>query len=166
MQPFQELPGQWRKTKLEGRELEVDVAAAPEDHPRGRRGAGDWRGSPPLWHISSQPWNDKRWGSVHMTPKPRYGGLSTLPGRQGRMGTSLSSQHPCVPKAQWGTSLVVQWYRICLPMQGTWVQSLVRGDPTCHGVTKPVPFDYWANTLEPALCSKRSLHSEKPAHHN
>ena len=25
-----------------------------------------------------------------------------------------------------GTTLVVQWLRICLPMQGTWVQSLVR----------------------------------------
>ena len=25
-----------------------------------------------------------------------------------------------------GTSLVVQWLRICLPKQGTWVQSLVR----------------------------------------
>ena len=24
-----------------------------------------------------------------------------------------------------GTSLVVQWLRICLPMQGTWVRSLV-----------------------------------------
>ena len=36
------------------------------------------------------------------------------------------------------TSLVVQWLRICLPMQGTWVQSLVREDPTCHGATNPV----------------------------
>ena len=26
----------------------------------------------------------------------------------------------------WGTSLVVQWLRICLPKQGTQVQSLVR----------------------------------------
>ena len=28
-------------------------------------------------------------------------------------------------KNQKGTSLVVQWLRICLPMQGTWVQSLL-----------------------------------------
>ena len=26
-----------------------------------------------------------------------------------------------------GTSLVVQWFRLCLPMQGVRVQSLVRG---------------------------------------
>ena len=41
-----------------------------------------------------------------------------------------------------GTSLVVQWLRIHLPMQGTWVQSLVREDPTCHGATKPVRHNY------------------------
>ena len=37
-----------------------------------------------------------------------------------------------------GTSLVVQWLRIRLPMQGTRVQALVREDPTCRGATKPV----------------------------
>ena len=37
-------------------------------------------------------------------------------------------------KSSWvGTSLVVQWFRILLPMQGTWVRSLVREDPTCRG---------------------------------
>ena len=41
-----------------------------------------------------------------------------------------------------GTSLVVQWLRIRLPMQGTWVRALVREDPTCHGATKPVCHNY------------------------
>jgi len=27
-----------------------------------------------------------------------------------------------------------QWLRICLPMPGTGVQSLVQEDPMCHGV--------------------------------
>ena len=27
--------------------------------------------------------------------------------------------------------LMVQWLRICLPIQGTWVRSLVWEDPTC-----------------------------------
>ena len=39
-------------------------------------------------------------------------------------------------------SLVVQWLRICLPMQGTRVRALVWEDPTCHGATKPVRHDY------------------------
>ena len=49
-----------------------------------------------------------------------------------------------------GTSLVAQWLRIHLPMQGTRVQSLVREDPTCRGETKPVHQNYWAYALEPA----------------
>ena len=40
------------------------------------------------------------------------------------------------------TSLVVQWLRICLPMQGTQVRTLVREDPTCRGATKPVRRNY------------------------
>ena len=41
-----------------------------------------------------------------------------------------------------GTSLVVQWLRIQLPIQGTQVRSLVREDPTCHGATRPVRHNY------------------------
>ena len=48
-----------------------------------------------------------------------------------------------------GTSLVVQWLRIRLPMQGTRVQSLVSEDPTGRGATKPVHHNYQAYALEP-----------------
>ena len=41
-----------------------------------------------------------------------------------------------------GTSLVAQHLRVCLPVQGTWVQSLVWEDSTCRGVTKPECHDY------------------------
>ena len=34
-------------------------------------------------------------------------------------------------KINLGASLVVHWLRICLPVQGTWVQFLVQEDPTC-----------------------------------
>ena len=43
------------------------------------------------------------------------------------------------------TSLVVQWLRICLPMQGTRVRSLVGEDPTCRGATKHLSHNYWAH---------------------
>ena len=46
-------------------------------------------------------------------------------------------------------SLVAQWLRICLPMQGTRVRALVQEDPTCHGATKPMHHNYWARALEP-----------------
>ena len=45
-------------------------------------------------------------------------------------------------KARGGTSLVVPWLRICLPMPGTRVRALVREDPTCRGATKPVRHSY------------------------
>ena len=41
-----------------------------------------------------------------------------------------------------GASLVAQWLRICLPMQGTRVRALVWEDPTCRGATKPVSHNY------------------------
>ena len=43
--------------------------------------------------------------------------------------------------AKWA-SLVAQWLRICLPMQGTRVRALVWEDPTCRGATKPVSHNY------------------------
>ena len=68
-----------------------------------------------------------------------------------------------------GTSLVVQWLRIRLTMQGTQVRALVWEDPTCHGATKPVHHNYWACTLEPVSHNywartprARALQQEKP----
>ena len=39
-------------------------------------------------------------------------------------------------------SLVVQWLRVRLPMQGTWVRALVWEDPTCRGATGPMNHNY------------------------
>ena len=52
---------------------------------------------------------------------------------------------------------MVQWLRICLPTQGTWVWSLVGEDPTCRGAAKPVHHNYWACALEPASHNYWSL---------
>ena len=41
-----------------------------------------------------------------------------------------------------GTSLVAQWLRIRLPVQGTQVSTLVQEDPTCRGAYKPVRHNY------------------------
>ena len=71
-------------------------------------------------------------------------------------------------------------------MQGTWVQSLVWEDPTCHGAPKPMRHNYWACavepvshnywahepqllkpvSLEPVLRNKRSHRNEEPVHRN
>ena len=44
-------------------------------------------------------------------------------------------------KAGWA-SLVAQWLRVCLPVQGTRVRALVWEDPTCRGATRPVSHNY------------------------
>ena len=85
-----------------------------------------------------------------------------------------------------GTSLVAQWLRICLPIQGTRVWVLVWEDPRRCGATKPMCHHYWAcaleptshnywarvsqllkpTCLEPVLRNKRSHRDKKPAHCN
>lgn len=59
------------------------------------------------------------------------------------------------------TSLVVQWKRICLPMQGTRVQFLIWEDSTCHRTA-----NLGSTTTEPVLQNKSSHYSEKSEHHN
>ena len=71
--------------------------------------------------------------------------------------------------------------KIPLPMQETWVRSLIWDDPTCHGATKLTHHNYEARALEPRShnswahvwhCSPTALepvlhnqksHSNKPA---
>ena len=67
-----------------------------------------------------------------------------------------------------GTFLVVQWIGIHLPMQGTWVQSLVQEGFTCHRATKPMCHNYWSpcslgpctTTTEPECCNHWSPHTQ------
>ena len=71
--------------------------------------------------------------------------------------TGLWPKEAAAHKIKWGTSQLDQWLRICLPMQGTRVWSVVLGDPTCQRAGKPV------------IHSERSQHStteRKPAHGN
>ena len=63
-------------------------------------------------------------------------------------------------------SLVAQWLRICLPMQGTRVQALVWEDPTCRGAARPVSHNYWACAAGACAPNKRGHDSERPAHHD
>ena len=50
----------------------------------------------------------------------------------------------CCEESKARASLVAQWLRICLLMQGTRVWALVWEDPTCRGATRPMSHNYWA----------------------
>ena len=49
-----------------------------------------------------------------------------------------------VKKLKPWASLVAQWLRVCLLMQGTRVRALVWEDPTCRGAAGPVSHSCWA----------------------
>ena len=64
------------------------------------------------------------------------------------------------------TSLVIQWLRMHLSMQKTWVQSLVQEDTICCRATKPMYHNYWAHALQlpkPTCSRARVLQREKPS---
>ena len=79
------------------------------------------------------------WPVVLFIPPPPFPEQQCLELPEAR----LSSPHFwALYKATPRASLVAQWLRICLPMQGTRVRALVWEDPTCHGATRPVSHNY------------------------
>ena len=50
-------------------------------------------------------------------------------------------------------SLVGQYWRLHLPVQGTRVRSLVQEDPTCHGAAEPIHHNCWACALVPGAAT-------------
>ena len=64
-------------------------------------------------------------------------------------------------KMLWRASLVIQWLRIQLAMQGTPVRSLVREDPTCLGAGEQAPAPQLRKPARPRACA---LQQEGPLH--
>ena len=52
------------------------------------------------------------------------------------------TRQSALQKLRRGASLVAQWLRVRLPMQGTQVRALVWEDPTCRGAAGPVSHSY------------------------
>ena len=82
-----------------------------------------------------------------------YDPVGFMPGMQGFFNicksinvihyiNKLKSKNHMIISIDAGTSLVAQWLRVRLPMQGTRIQALVREDPTCCRATKPVHHNY------------------------
>ena len=71
---------------------------------------------------------------VYLTPPGNDSDSRACPPRAHRTGPQKITEP--------GTSLVAQWLRIHLPMQGTRVRALVWEDSTCRGATKPMRHNY------------------------
>ena len=100
------------------------------------------------WQADSQP--------LRHQGSPADGFLTTAPPGKSLQnsvtGKNFSSLEDCKRHLEqffaqkdekfWETSLVAQWLRICLPMQGTRVRFLVQEDLTCRRASKPVRHNY------------------------
>ena len=81
-------------------------------------------------------------GMLHVASKAENPLLPYLPDRKNtrnRFRTNIEITLPSKFCGDGGTSLVIQWLRFRLPMQGTWVQSLVwvlRSHISCGQKTK------------------------------
>ena len=59
----------------------------------------------------------------------------------------------CTQKQKQEASLAAHWLRLCLPLQGTRVQALVREDPTCREARAPQLLSLCSRAREPQLLS-------------
>ena len=84
------------------------------------------------------PWPTTSSGSRALLNAWKAQSCPLRPGRDPSFRFSLPLR-----KTAW-TFLVVQWLIICLPVQGTWVWSLVWEIFTCCRATKPALCNYWA----------------------
>ena len=96
-----------------------------------------------MW-IPMSGWEEALWSLEKGWPSPLVSMAdgSSCPqlwaGRWVRLCVHVGGRDSCKQELTPGPSLVGQWLRIRLPMQGTRVRSLVQEDPTCRGATKPV----------------------------
>ena len=80
----------------------------------------------------------------YLVPWILFGEYPTLLFAHRHLSPSKIFQDHGIEKGGWNF-LVVQWLRICLPMQGSQVWLLVWEDSTSHGTTKPMLRNYWAH---------------------
>ena len=131
------LPQQWRR----GRNGFLDMTVCPPRHTATRTQA-TWRRVQDFLFRSSQPHGERSEGqqwllSVPMevpAPQPTAPSLHR-PWCEKLLAEQRSDQVKFLPDKSLvsGTSLVVQWLRLCAPSAGGWVWFLVRKlDPTCH----------------------------------
>ncbi|KAJ8797796.1 hypothetical protein J1605_016998 [Eschrichtius robustus] len=94
------------------------------------------------WSISTGDCEHSTWSPVPLVSPANLSLLRGHPKGKCNHGLCLLSLLSLLKNYILGASLVVQWLRICLPMQGTRVRALVWEDPTCRGATGPVSHNY------------------------
>ena len=146
----------WRKARGQDLEWTCRQCKGILEGPRAtQQVSGSTAGLAPVSEVSAQlrdwefsaPWNGQLHGGCprcvptpHVPPPVQAcAGVSSS-----ERGTRPLARETKIKKTQACASLVAQWLRIHLPMQGTRVRALVREDPnpTCRGATKPVHHNF------------------------
>ena len=112
------------------------------------------------WQVGSQPlrhqgsprvfFNGKNWNKGICDAFKKMYGLEKLSWflgwdcKSSWLGWTLQATKGEGIRNKSRASLVAQWLRICLPMQGTQVRALVREDSTWGRAAKPVRHNSWA----------------------
>ena len=118
------------------------------------------------WAPALEPANCNYWARTPYSP------CSTREATAMRSPQNATKSDPCSPQLEKvlrqqprcnAAKINKQIKRICLPMQGTRFDLWPREDPTCLGETKPKCHNYWAWTLQPMVCNKRSHCNDKTA---
>ena len=147
--------GQQRVRWLDGitdsMDIEFEQAVGVGDGQGGLACCSSWdrKESDPTEQLN---WTELLADSQHQLPAmwdPLTPALSSLPVTAAP--TSIWLQMHERPRAR-ATQWLPWWFSgksILLPMQETWVQTLIWEDHTCHGATKPMHHSYGAGALEP-----------------
>ena len=104
------------------------------------------------WNIKSwRMW--EVWGPSFLFPFLTLSGRGVKARERQRRGSLSFIKNRLI-----GTSLVVQWIGIHLPMQWAWVQCLVWEDSKRQPATEPISRNYWAHVLQ----TLKPRHPEAP----
>ena len=114
-----------------------------------------------IWGLVS-PWEGQDITIAHPIHHPQSSSMlqkSSSRQEQLRHPGLSSSTHPSLKRWKLRPSLVVQWLRSCLPVQGS--NRLRKEDPMCHRAGRPTRCSCWPHTpqiqrprpLEPVCCN-------------
>ncbi|KAJ8789989.1 hypothetical protein J1605_004741 [Eschrichtius robustus] len=128
----------WARVTLKSKKRGFPGGAVVENLPDNTGGTGS---SPGLGrsHVPRSNWaREPRLLSLRVWSLCSSAGEAAMAHEPQLLNLRVWSLCSATRKATIWTSLVAQWLRICLPMQGTRVRALVWEDPTCRGATRPV----------------------------